>query len=31
MFHKDSIFYQINDDIIDIMAILGRQDFEKWL
>ena len=28
---SDSIFYKINDDIVDIMAIVGRQDLGKIL
>jgi toxin ParE1/3/4 len=27
----DSIYYRINDDRVEIMAILGRQDTEDWL
>ena len=26
-----SIYYRITDEYVDIMAILGRQDPEKWL
>jgi toxin ParE1/3/4 len=28
---KDSVFYRINDDVIEIMAVLGQQDIAKWL
>ncbi|NQU35206.1 MAG: type II toxin-antitoxin system RelE/ParE family toxin [Bacteroidetes bacterium] len=28
---SDSIFYRINNDIVEIMAIIGRQDFSKIL
>ncbi len=27
----DTIYYRIVDDTIEIMAVLGRQDREKWL
>jgi len=27
----DSIYYRINDDIVEIMAIIGRQDFKNLL
>lgn len=27
----DSIYYRINDDIVEIMAIVGRQDLESIL
>lgn len=28
---SDSIFYKINNDIVEIMAIIGRQDLNKIL
>lgn len=28
---SDSIYYKINADIVDIMAIIGRQDFDAIL
>ena len=28
---SDSIFYRINNDIVEIMAIVGRQDLSKIL
>ena len=28
---SDSIFYRINNDIVEIMAIIGRQDLSKNL
>jgi len=28
---SDSIFYRINNDIVEIMAIIGRQDLSKIL
>jgi len=28
---KDSVFYRIDGDIVEIMAILGKQDVEGWL
>jgi len=28
---KDSIFYRVDGEIIEIMAILGHQDSNKWL
>jgi toxin ParE1/3/4 len=28
---SDSIYYKINADIVDIMAIIGRQDFDPFL
>ncbi len=28
---KDSVFYRINGDTVEIMAILGKQDAEGWL
>jgi toxin ParE1/3/4 len=28
---SDSIYYRINDSIIEIMAILGGQDIGQWL
>ena len=28
---SDSIFYRINNDIVEIMAIIGRQDLNKVL
>lgn len=28
---SDSIYYKINADIVDIMAIIGRQDFDALL
>lgn len=28
---SDSIYYKINDDIVDIMAIVGRQDLNNIL
>ena len=28
---SDSIYYQINNKIIEIMAILGGQDLDTWL
>lgn len=27
----DSIYYRINGDIVEIMAILGQQDIDEWL
>ena len=27
----DSIYYRINDDIVEIMTIIGRQDFKNLL
>ncbi|WP_031431981.1 type II toxin-antitoxin system RelE/ParE family toxin [Methylomicrobium agile] len=31
VYGTDSIYYRINDDMVEIMAILGRQDTEDWL
>tara|TARA_B100000508_G_C11245880_1_gene173866 strand:+ start:173 stop:460 length:288 start_codon:yes stop_codon:yes gene_type:complete len=28
---SDSIFYRINDDVVEIMAIIGRQDMDESL
>jgi toxin ParE1/3/4 len=28
---SDSIYYRINDDIVEIMAIVGRQDLNHFL
>jgi toxin ParE1/3/4 len=28
---SDSIYYKINDDIVDIMAIIGRQDLNNLI
>lgn len=28
---SDSIYYKINDDMIDIMTIIGRQDTTNWI
>lgn len=28
---KESVFYRIDGDIVEIMAILGKQDVEGWL
>jgi len=28
---SDSIYFKINEDFIDIMAIIGRQDFEQLI
>ena len=28
---SDSIFYRINNDVVEIMAIIGRQDLSKIL
>jgi len=27
----DSIFYKIETDTVEIIAVIGRQDIEKWL
>lgn len=27
----DSIYYRINGDIIEIMAVMGQQDIDEWL
>lgn len=27
----DSIYFRIDDDVVEITAVLGRQDHEKWL
>ncbi len=27
----DSIFYRINGDTVEIMAIIGKQDISEWL
>lgn len=31
VYGADSIYYRINDDIVEIMAIIGRQDIEEIL
>ena len=31
VFKSDSIFYRINGDIVEIMAVIGRQDLSEWL
>lgn len=28
---RDSIFYRIGGDTVEIMAIIGRQDVDEWL
>ena len=28
---RDSVYYRVKADTIEIMAIIGRQDLEKWL
>lgn len=28
---SDSVFYRINDDVVEIMAIIGRQDAGTWV
>ena len=27
----DSIYYRINDGTVEIMAIIGRQDLDRWI
>lgn len=29
--YSDSIYYRINDQAVEIMAILGGQDVEEWV
>ena len=31
VYGTESIYYRINGDLIEIMAIIGRQDTEDWL
>ncbi|MDO9239886.1 MAG: type II toxin-antitoxin system RelE/ParE family toxin [Methylicorpusculum sp.] len=31
VYGTDSIYYRINGDIVEIMAIIGYQDTEDWL
>ena len=31
VYGTDSIYYRINGDIVEIMAILSHQDTEDWL
>jgi len=31
VYRTDSIYYRINGDIVEIMAILGYQDTDDWL
>lgn len=31
VYGTNSIYYRINDDIVEIMAVLGHQDREDWL
>jgi toxin ParE1/3/4 len=31
VYGTESIYYRINDDRVEIMTILGRQDTEDWL
>ena len=28
---RDSIYYRITEDTVEIMAVIGRQDIEAWL
>ncbi|WP_026941654.1 type II toxin-antitoxin system RelE/ParE family toxin [Hellea balneolensis] len=28
---KESVYYRVADDCVEIMAIIGRQDVGKWL
>ena len=28
---SDSIYFRVVDDIVEIMAIIGKQDIENWL
>lgn len=28
---KESVYYRVNGDTIEIMTIIGRQDVENWL
>lgn len=27
----DSVYYRVEDDTIEIMAIIGRQELDEWL
>jgi toxin ParE1/3/4 len=27
----DSIYYRVEDDTVEIMAILGQQDVDEWI
>ncbi|MGB3464822.1 MAG: type II toxin-antitoxin system RelE/ParE family toxin [Cyclobacteriaceae bacterium] len=27
----DTVFFRINDKVVEIMAIIGQQDLEEWL
>ena len=31
VFRSDAIYYRIEDEVVEIMAILGRQDQRGWL
>jgi toxin ParE1/3/4 len=31
VYGADNIYYRINGDIVEIMAVLGHQDTEDWL
>ena len=31
VFKSDSIFFRVNGDDVEIMAIIGQQDLERWL
>ena len=31
VFGHDSIYYRIQDDVVEIMTVLGRQDADEWL
>lgn len=28
---KDSVYYRLDGDVVEIMAIIGHQDADKWL
>jgi toxin ParE1/3/4 len=28
---KDSIYYRVRDEVIEIMTIIGHQDIDEWL
>ena len=28
---KDSIFYRLDGDMVEVMAIIGHQDLDEWL
>ena len=31
VFRNDSIYYRVNRDMVEIMAVLGKQNLDAWL